>query len=352
MERQIERYKIWGAMRDSETMERAAKVLERKLAKVERLDLPRIDNPKTRLDTSSRRRSGNEVLQIEDLRYAPGNKPLLGAIRLKLFYQDRACLLGANGSGKTTLLRLVLGELKPEQGQIRLGVSLTIGYLPQVIRFAEEERTVLDYFCRRHDIGQGEARTLLARALFGRDEVFKQLSSLSGGERSRLLLLSLCLDRPNFLIMDEPTNHLDIDSRENLEELLQGYDGTLLFVSHDRTFIRKIADRILVLEAGQLTDHAMDYDTYRQYSQTSAPTEPALPAKERPARPSPRAVPVSLTEPQGGAKIAIDQLETDIANLEAELCRIEAAMQKEAFHAEPLLALHQEMEACTQNATA
>lgn len=252
MEQQIERYRIWGAMRSSEKMERAATVLQRKLDRVERLDKPDPGRHKPRLSLKDQRRSGQEVLQIKDLSYAYGSLELLRGIKLDLYFRDRACLLGSNGSGKSTLLKLILGELSPQSGSIRLGASTKTGYLPQITSFADENQTLLDYFSREHGLTYAEARTALAKALFCRDDVFKKISQLSGGEKSRLKLCSMSQDQVNFLILDEPTNHLDIDSREVLEAMLLAFRGTLLFVSHDRYFIDKVADRILVLENGHL----------------------------------------------------------------------------------------------------
>ena len=264
MEQQIERYRIWAAMRDSEVMERAAKVMERKLERVERLDKPRIDEPKVRLRADASHRSGREVLAIKDLGISFGHRHLFKGVELLLEYQDRACLLGHNGCGKTTFLKLILGELTPGQGRIQIGASLSIGYLPQDVLFPNAEQTVLDYFARTHDLSQSEARHELAKALFRKDDVLKKIGNLSGGEKSRLRLCSLCYEKVNFLIMDEPTNHLDIESREVLESTLQHFEGTILFVSHDRYFINQVADRILVLEDGCLQDYPMSYDEYRE----------------------------------------------------------------------------------------
>lgn len=264
MEQQIERYRIWAAMRDSEVMERAAKVMERKLERVERLDKPRVDEPKVRLRADASHRSGREVLVIKNLGKSFGHRRLLDGVDLLLEYQDRACLLGHNGCGKTTFLKLILGELTPDQGMIQIGASLSIGYLPQDVLFPDDEQTVLDYFVRSHDLSQSEARHELAKALFRKDDVLKKIGNLSGGERSRLRLCSLCYEKVNFLIMDEPTNHLDIESREVLESTLQHFEGTILFVSHDRYFINQVADRILVLADGCLQDYPMSYDEYRE----------------------------------------------------------------------------------------
>ena len=266
MEQQIERYRIWGAMRDSETMQRAAKVLERKLEKVERIDRPAAERRKMHLTVRDDRRSGKEVLHVEGLHQSFDGLRVLGGVGFDLYHRDRACLLGPNGSGKTTLLRIVLGEQTPDAGSVRLGAGVRIGYLPQTVVFDNEEQTLLDYFCHEHGVSFAQARAALAQALFCRDDVFKTIRQLSGGEKSRLRLCSLTQDQVNFLVLDEPTNHLDIDSREVLEAMLLNFRGTLLFVSHDRYFAERVADRILVLEDGALDDWELDYAAYREMS--------------------------------------------------------------------------------------
>ncbi|NLN45993.1 MAG: ABC-F family ATP-binding cassette domain-containing protein [Clostridiaceae bacterium] len=264
MERQIERYRIWGVMRDSVAMFRAAKVLEHKLEKVERMDRPAGDARKMRLAVRDDRRSGREVLRIENLRRSFGGQQVLDGVGFDLFFRDRACLLGPNGSGKSTLLRILLGECEPEDGKVWLGSGVRIGYLPQTVVFDDEDQTMVQYFCREHGVSLAQARATLARALFCGDDVFKKIRQLSGGEKSRLRLCSLSQDEVNFLVLDEPTNHLDIDSREVLEAMLLGFRGTLLFVSHDRYFVERVADRILALEDGKVTDWELGYAAYRE----------------------------------------------------------------------------------------
>ncbi|MBP7401045.1 MAG: ABC-F family ATP-binding cassette domain-containing protein [Clostridia bacterium] len=264
MEAQIERYRIWGAMRDSVAMYRAAKVLEHKLEKVERLERPAAGSRKMRLEVRDDRRSGREVLHIEGLCQSFGDQRVLDGVGFDLYFRDRACLLGPNGSGKSTLLRIVLGEREPDAGTVRTGTGVRIGYLPQTVVFENEDQTLVEYFCREHGTSLVQARAALARALFCRDDVFKKIRQLSGGEKSRLRLCSLSQDQVNLLVLDEPTNHLDIDSREVLEAMLLGFRGTLLVVSHDRYFIERIADRILVLGNGALEDWDLDYAAYRE----------------------------------------------------------------------------------------
>lgn len=267
MERQIERYRIWGAMRDSDKMYRRAKELEKRLDKVEVMDKPKDDNEKIKLNASGIQRSGKIVLDIEDLNKSFGDKNLFSNLSFSLFYKDRLCIMGDNGSGKTTLLKLILGEDHNFEGKIRHGSNISIGYLPQNVIFEDEELTILEYFASKHRLSNSDARKELAKMLFIRDDVFKKIKSLSGGEKSKLRLASLIFDKVNLMILDEPTNHLDIDSREVLEDTLADYKGTILFVSHDRYFVEKLANKMLIFENSKVDLYPMPYSEYLELRQ-------------------------------------------------------------------------------------
>lgn len=264
MEEQIARYRIWGEMRDSEKMFKRAKELEKRLEKLDTPVKPILENRKIRLEREVIGRTGKLVLEAEGISKGFGDKELLKEIGFTLFYQDSACILGRNGCGKSTFLKLIVGELMADKGVIRTGAQVSIGYLPQNVVFEDEELTILDYFSRLHNITTGEARSHLAKVLFCKEDVNKKIKFLSGGEKSRLKLCSLTLNGANLLILDEPTNHLDIDSREVLEETLMSFPGTLLFVSHDRYFINKVADKILALEEGSIQVYDGDYTYYQE----------------------------------------------------------------------------------------
>jgi len=173
------------------------------------------------------------------------------------------CIIGENGCGKTTLLKLLLGEIEPDGGTVRLGSQVVIGYLPRQVDFEDENQTVLEYFSRLHNLTYGEARSQLAKVLFFNEDVNKSIKFLSGGEKSRLKLCSLTYEGVNLLILDEPTNHLDIESREVLEQTLLNFSGTLFFVSHDRYFIDKIADKIIEIENLTTKEYNGDFTYYQ-----------------------------------------------------------------------------------------
>ncbi len=264
MEKQIERYRIWGNMRDSETMFKRAKELEKRLEKIEVLDKPVLEGRRVRLNQDSTNRSGKMVLETKYLSKSFGDTVLLKDIDMKVYYQDSACIIGKNGCGKSTLLKLILGELKPDYGTVKIGAQVKIGYLPQQVVFEDEDQTILEYFSGFHNITYEAARNQLARVLFFKDDVHKKIRFLSGGEKSRLRLCSLTFEKVNFMILDEPTNHLDIDSREVLEETLTAFEGTLLFVSHDRYFINKVAGKIMSFENNHLITYPGDYTYYQE----------------------------------------------------------------------------------------
>ncbi len=263
MENQIKQYRIWGVMRDSDKMFKRAKELERRLSKIAKLDKPKYGNDKMKLSKIDTSRSGKRVLEAFNICKSFGDLELLKDAHIDMIYQDRLAILGNNGAGKTTLLRMLLEDSALKESNYKWGTKLNIGYLAQEISFKEENISILDYFMKEHIVNQGVARRELAKALFIRDDVLKKIKVLSGGEKSKLKLCSLTFNQTNFLILDEPTNHLDIDSREILEEMLSEFKGTILFISHDRYFIKKMATIIGEIENKQITYYDGDYDYFR-----------------------------------------------------------------------------------------
>jgi len=357
MEKQIERYRIWGTMRDSETMFKRAKELEKRLERIEVLDRPVLEKRRIRLKQTEVGRSGKMVMELEGVGKSFGGRELLREIDLMLYYQDSACIIGENGSGKTTLLKLILGQLEPDCGTIRLGAGVTIGYLPQHVEYPDEEQTVLEYFSRLHDLTQGAARSQLAKVLFLQEDVNKKIKYLSGGEKSRLRLCSLTFEGASLLILDEPTNHLDMDSREVLEETLADYEGTMLFVSHDRYFVHKLADKIITLKQGRIKLYDGDYACYQEECKKELEGKPTTamtnPGRERPAGKLAAAIgrpkgekrqtqTISQSTEQSGKRSGrrLEQLEAVIGELEAEEKALRELMEQYNTDGVKLYELH------------
>jgi ABC-type multidrug transport system ATPase subunit len=243
-------------------MYKRAKELEKRLEKMDRLERPKLNSRKIRLNAEGVNRSGFKVVTLENISKSY-NKKLFQNINLEIYYGDSVGLIGDNGTGKTTLLRIIEGSENPDKGEIKLGARVKVGYLRQEEEFENTSMDLVEYYHRELDITLSEARNQLAKVLFTGDDVFKTLDVLSGGEKTRLKLGILLYRKVNLLILDEPTNHLDIDSREILEETLTEFDGTILFVSHDRYFINKLADRIVEIEDKKIRNYNGDYDYYK-----------------------------------------------------------------------------------------
>ena len=194
---------------------------------------------------------------------------------LELLRGDRVSLIGPNGVGKTTLLRTLIGELPSVSGQVQIGHNVRMGYYSQTHAGLNMERSIIDEICQVSALSEEGARTFLGRFLFSRDDVFKAIGTLSGGERSRVALAKLTLQGSNLMILDEPTNHLDLQSRQLLEEVLSEFEGTLLFVSHDRYFIDRLATKVWAIEDGVLYPYLGNYTEYRIRKQRIAQNTPA-----------------------------------------------------------------------------
>lgn len=253
---------------------------EKQLSRMEVLDRPQDENAAMRLTITPAVTSGKDVLTISGLSKAYGENRLFSGIDLFIGRGEHVALIGSNGTGKTTILKILNGIEQADAGEIRLGTNVTIGYYDQEQQELCMEKTILDEIWDSYPmLTETVIRSTLAAFLFTGDVVYRQVANLSGGERGRLALAKLMLSDANFLILDEPTNHLDMESREILEDALSRYEGTVLFVSHDRYFINKAAGRILCLEHRRLKDYQGDYDYYLEKSKE----EEAVPAPEKAA---------------------------------------------------------------------
>lgn len=266
-----------------ESFFKRAASIQKRLDKIELLDKPETKK-EIPLDFQVQKRSGKEVLIIDNLSLMIGDRILLEDANMHIRYGEKVCLMGKNGTGKSTIIKLLFNDTPAEivDGEIKLGSNVNIGYLPQEIHFDDENATVLDTARRFFDGSETALRATLAKFLFYGENVFKKVGSLSGGEKVRLKLLELIQKKANFLILDEPTNHIDIDTKEMLEEALNEYSGTILFISHDRYFINKLAKRTLCIEDGHINSYLGNYDDYKeQLLRLSTPQEEPEPKKVR-----------------------------------------------------------------------
>lgn len=243
MKESIKKLRSFGQLEQNESFFKRAKCIEKRLEKLELVDKVSIEKRKLPININASKRSGNDVLVIKNLSKTYEKNKIFNNLNLEIHYGEKVQLKGKNGSGKSTLIKIILGEDNDFSGEVKINYSAKIGYIPQEIKFKNEKENILNYFLKDYVGSETEARTFLAKYMFYGEIVFKKLEKLSGGERVRLLLAKLVLKETNFLILDEPTNHLDISTREILEETLENYKGTILFVSHDRYFSNKLATR-------------------------------------------------------------------------------------------------------------
>ena len=291
LEKAAEQLRTWAYSGMDKTFKRAQS-MEKRIERMRTTDRPKRER-KMEVRFGEREFRGDEVLTIKNLSKSFGDRTLFSDVNLEVEGGERIALLGDNGTGKSTLLKIIMGEEQPDSGKLRLGPTVKIGYLPQIIHFDHPERSLVDTMLYDLDCTAQTARNRLASFKFRGDDVFKPVGALSGGEQSRLRLCMLMDAKINLLILDEPTNHLDIQSREWIEEAVEEYEGNLLFVSHDRYFIDRFATRIWMLEGGHITDFKGTYQEYqaarqRQRQQVSAPAKSDKkeePKKEKPKRP-------------------------------------------------------------------
>jgi ATPase subunit of ABC transporter with duplicated ATPase domains len=269
----IERFKAHAA--------KAAQVQSRvkALDKIEKLELPRTRKV-VQFDFRNPPRSGQDVASINDISKRFGKRILYDGFSLLIRRGERLCVMGKNGAGKTTLLKMVVGALEPDAGAVRLGASLKLGYFAQQsLDLLDPQLTVFEQIQRDYPLESiGALRNLLGAFQFSGEDVDKPIRVLSGGEKSRLVLARMLFDPPNFLVLDEPTNYLDLATKEMLVSALKEFDGTMLFVSHDRTFLRGLANRVLEL-GGAEVDHAEPLiypGTYEEYARSTGREAPGV----------------------------------------------------------------------------
>ena len=332
LEKASQQLRIWAYSGNDKTFKRAQS-MEKRIERLRTTDKP---TKERRLDMKFGEREfrGDEVLTIKELKKSFDGRTLFDHVNLEVVGGERIALLGDNGTGKSTLLKILLKEEEPDSGKLKMGPTVKVGYLPQIIHFSHPERNLVDTMIYDQDCSTQTARNRLAAFNFRGEDVFKPVSALSGGEQSRLRLCMLMDEQINLLILDEPTNHLDIASREWIEDAVADYEGNLLFVSHDRYFIKQFATRIWMLEDGHITDFRGTFEEFRAArerakNQAAAPVkvEPEKPKKEKPKRP-------------GGTK----ELEKQVAAAERAVAKAEERQYELSLKAEEVASNYLELQ--------
>ena len=305
---------------------RAAESREKKLEKMERLEKP-VEENAIRFHFDIRRRTGEDVLMAEELKKGFNGRTLFEHVKLHLRAGDRIALIGDNGVGKSTLFKCLIGEEQFDEGTVRLGTGVDIGYYDQHQAHLHESKLVLDEVWDEFPrLEQSQVRGALGLFLFTGDDVFAPIATLSGGEKGRVALTKLMLRKDNLLLLDEPTNHLDMDSREVLEAALEDYPGTILAISHDRYFINRFATRVMVLEQGGVKEYLGNYDDYFEKINRGQEPDGDLPQITRTAQDKEKRRSREATQRLKALKAAVAQAEAAVAQAEQEQAELEALM--------------------------
>ena len=337
LEKAAEQLRVWAYSGNDKTFKRAQS-MEKRIERLRTTDKP---TKERRLDIKFGEREfrGDEVLTIKELKKSFDGRTLFDHVNLEVVGGERIALLGDNGTGKSTLLKILLKEEEPDSGKLKMGPTVKVGYLPQIIHFSHPERNLVDTMIYDQDCSTQTARNRLAAFNFRGEDVFKPVSALSGGEQSRLRLCMLMDEKINLLILDEPTNHLDIASREWIEDAVADYEGNLLFVSHDRYFIKQFATRIWMLEDGHITDFRGTFEEFRaarerakNQAAAQVKAEPEKPKKEKPKKEKPKR--------PGGTK----ELEKQVAAAERAVAKAEERQYELSLKAEEVASNYLELQ--------
>lgn len=329
----LERMKGWGI--NNRTLYRRAMSIQHRMERIHRTEKPKKERT-MKASFGEKDFSGDIVFKMKGVSKSFGDRVLFSDVNLSVEGGERIALLGDNGTGKTTFIKCLLGE-EDCQGKIQFGPTVKYGYLPQIVHFDHPERSLYDTMLYEKNCTPQTARDRLGAFLFQGEDVFKQVGNLSGGEQSRLRLCMLMDEKINLLILDEPTNHLDIASREWVEAAIEEFEGVLLFVSHDRYFIEKFAERIWLLEDGTIRDFPCGYQKYRSILEHEAAAKPAPVVEAKPKK----------EKPKGGTKESeklVRRLEREIEKQEAAIAELDARIEAAAADYQELTRLLGEKE--------
>ena len=329
----VERMKGWGI--NNRTLYRRAMSIQHRMERIRKTEKPKTEKT-MKASFGEKDFSGDVVFKMKNVSKSFGDRTLFSDVELNVEAGERIALLGDNGTGKTTFIRCLLGD-EDCAGKIQFGPTVKWGYLPQTIHFSHPERTLYDTMLYEKNCTPQVARDRLGQFLFQGEDVFKQVANLSGGEKSRLRLCMLMDEKINLLILDEPTNHLDIASREWVEAAIEEFEGVLLFVSHDRYFIEKFAERIWLLEDGGIRDFRCGYSKYRSILEHEAVAKAPAVTEVKPKK----------EKPKGGTKEQeklVRRLEREIEKQEAFVAEFDAKIEAASADYQELTRLLSEKE--------
>lgn len=329
----VERMKGWGI--NNRTLYRRAMSIQHRMERIRKTEKPKTEKT-MKASFGEKSFSGDVVFKMKNVSKSFGDRTLFSNVELNVEAGERIAILGDNGTGKTTFIKCLLGE-EDCAGKIQFGPTVKWGYLPQIIHFDHPERSLYDTMLYEKNCTPQVARDRLGAFMFQGEDVFKSVGTLSGGEQSRLRLCMLMDEKINLLILDEPTNHLDIASREWVEAAIEEFEGVLLFVSHDRYFIEKFAERIWLLENGQIRDFRCGYQKYRSILEHEAASKivEKQPPKEK------------KEKPKGGTKDSdkkIRRLEREIEKQEAAIAELDGKIEAASADYQELTRLLEEKE--------
>jgi len=329
LEKSAEQLRVWAFMGMDKTFKRA-KSMEKRIARLQKTDKPKTER-KLKIKFSEREFHGDEVLVLDGVTKSFGDRTLFSDLELMVTGGERIGIIGDNGTGKSTLVKLIMNEEFADKGHIHKGPTVKTAYLPQVVQFDHPERSLYDTMLYSEKCTPQQARDRLAAFGFTGEDVFKSVSTLSGGERSRLRLCMLMRDEINLLILDEPTNHLDIASREWIEDAVEDYKEALLFVSHDRYFIQQFATHIWAIEDGRIIDFEGGFNAYKEYKARQESLQQTAKAVEKKKEKAPKKKNAGSIEKQLG------KLERDIQKAEDAIAVIDELLEQYASDYEKLI---------------
>lgn len=337
LEAAIKQQRMWAQINPSNVgLAKRAQAMEKRIEQMDKIDKPITARALTG-EFDSGGYASKEIVHFDSVNKRYGAKVVLSNLNMKILKDDCIALVGANGCGKSTLMKMLMSEEPPDSGEIKISVSAKPAYMPQIIEFESKEATILNTLRLALDLSEEKARSILAGFHFRAEDVMKKVGNLSGGEKSRLKLCMMMQHNVNFLLLDEPTNHLDIASREWIENVLADFDGTMLFISHDRYFLNQFATKIWSMDNGGITQYDCGFDEYLETTRKRASAENAKPKKKsetlRPSKVSIKTIPqkpVSIETLINEAESALEQInaEIEIDVLNADFSKMNTLYEK------------------------